>query len=320
MHRSHTELQHDHSFASDNRSAQRRIGIVVAINALTMVAEIVAGTLFGSMALVADGWHMGTHMVALGITLVAYALARKHMRDTRFAFGTWKIEILGGYTSAILLGIVGLSMIYASVERIFKPVPIEYDHALLVAVIGLLVNFAGALILGIGGGGDHGHNHGHDHHDHAHSQGAPDAGVHHHDLNMRAAYIHVITDALTSVLAIGALIVAKYFSWNFFDPAAGIVGAVLILRWTAGLLGACGSILLDREDGATLTADVRTVIESDGSSKVSDLHVWQIARGKYACIITLVTPKDGYTIADFKKRLEERREIVHVTIELHYFS
>ncbi|MBN1761295.1 MAG: CDF family Co(II)/Ni(II) efflux transporter DmeF [Chitinispirillaceae bacterium] len=311
MHRSHTELQHDHAFGTDNRSAERRIGIVVAINALTMAAEIIAGTVYGSMALVADGWHMGTHMFALGITLAAYALARRHMRDTRFAFGTWKIEILGGYTSAVLLGVVGLSMCYASVERLIKPVAIQYDHALLVAVIGLAVNIAGALILGIGNGGDHGHDHGH-HHDHPHT--------HDHDLNMRAAYIHVVTDALTSVLAIGALIVAKYFSWNFFDPVAGMVGAVLILRWTAGLLGACGSILLDREDGAALTAEVRSVIESDGTSKVSDLHVWQIARGKYACIITLVTNKDSFTIADFKKRLESRKEIVHATIELHYFS
>ena len=319
MHRSHTELQHNHLYVADNRAAERKIGLVVALNALTMAAEIIAGTVFGSMALVADGWHMGTHMLALGITLVAYALARRHMRDERFTFGTWKIEILGGYTSAILLGVVALSMCIAAAERIIKPVPIQYDHALLVAVIGLAVNIASALILGIGDGGErHGHDHTHLHDEHRNHDHT--GARHRHDLNMRAAYIHVVTDALTSVLAIAALVAAKYFSWNFFDPIAGIVGAILILRWTTGLLKASGSILLDSEDGSPLVEEVRSIIESDGVSKISDLHVWQIARNKYACIIALVTKKDAFTIADFKDRLRPRNEIVHVTIELHYFQ
>jgi cation diffusion facilitator family transporter len=313
MHRSHKELQHDHLFHSGNRKVERKISFVVALNAITMAGEIIAGTIFGSMALVADGWHMGTHMLALGITLAAYSLARRYIRDTGFAFGTWKIEILGGYTSAILLGIVGLSMIWASIERILSPVPIHYNQALLVAVIGLVVNIASALFLGSGTPHEH-HTHSHGGHNHDHSSHRQQ------DLNMRAAYIHVVTDALTSLLAIVALVAAKYLSWNFFDPVAGIIGAVLILRWTVGLLTACGSILLDREEKSPLVETIRQRIESDGVSRISDLHVWQIARDKYACIIALVTRKDGFTIADFKERLSDHGEIVHISIELHHFT
>jgi cation diffusion facilitator family transporter len=312
MHQSHLELQHDHRFGADSGASERRIAIVVVITALTMAAEIIAGTLFGSMALVADGWHMGTHMVALGISLLAYRFARRYLHDSRFSFGTWKIEILGGYTSAILLGVVGVSMCYASVERILKPVPIHYDQALLVAIIGLLVNIISAFILGMPSGH---HDHNHDHHEHGSGH-----GHHHHDLNMRAAYIHVITDALTSILAIGALFAAKKFAWNFFDPLAGIIGAALILRWTAGLLRQCGSILLDREHNAAIVNSVRETIESDNITKISDLHLWRIGTDSYACIIVLVTQKGHFTIADFKTRLNGIPGIAHTSIELHYFS
>lgn len=313
MHRSHTELQHDHLFNDDHTGSQRGIVIVAVITAVTMAAEIVAGTLFGSMALVADGWHMGTHMLALGVSLVAYALARRYMRDSRFAFGTWKIEILGGYTSALLLGAVGISMCFASVERIVSPVTIQYDHALLVAIIGLAVNVVSALILA-------GSTTGHDHAHHNHQKQNPHTDTRHRDINMHAAYIHVVTDALTSGLAIGALVVAKYLDWNFMDPAAGLIGAGLILRWTYGLLKESGSILLDRESDAHTTEEIRAKIESDGVTRVSDLHVWQIAGGKYACIVVLVTQKDRFTIADFKNRLGDDHDLVHTSIEMHYFK
>jgi cation diffusion facilitator family transporter len=319
MHSSPAELQHTHQFNIDNSKAGRSIGMVIIINAVVMVVEIAAGTLFGSMALLADGWHMGTHILALGITLVAYKLAHRYIQDARFAFGTWKIEILGGYTSAILLGVVGISMCIASVERLLQPQPIHYDQALLVAIIGLVVNIAGAFILAHAPSKHHGHhNHPHHHKDAGHASHSIHS--HQHDLNMRAAYIHIITDALTSVLAIAALIAAKYFSWNFFDPLAGIIGAGLILRWTAGLLTASGNILLDREDDSQFVNRIRYTIESDGITRISDLHVWQIARSKYACIIVLLTKKDGYTIADFKQRLKDNGLLVHITIELHYLS
>lgn len=310
MHKSPAELQHSHHFTLDNRNSGRAIGIVIVINALVMVAEIVAGTLFGSMALIADGWHMGTHILALGITLVAYQLARKHIQDTRFAFGTWKIEILGSFTSAILLGVVAVSMVAASIDRILHPVTIHYNEALLVAVIGFVVNIAGALIISRGGAEHHHHDH-HGDHDHAH---------HHHDLNMRAAYLHILTDAVTSLLAIIALCAAKYYSWNAIDPAVGIIGAVLIFKWTIGLLAESGGILLDREEDATVSTFIRQAIESDATSQVSDLHVWKIAGDKYACIIVLLTKKDTFTIADFKARLTKNDHLAHVTIELHYLS
>ncbi|MBN1575935.1 MAG: CDF family Co(II)/Ni(II) efflux transporter DmeF [Chitinispirillaceae bacterium] len=318
MHRSHTELRHEHLYSVDHTRSERKIVAVVGLTALTMATEIVAGTLFGSMALVADGWHMGTHMLALGVTLVAYTLARRFMRDTRFAFGTWKIEILGGYTSALLLGVVGISMCFASIQRIIRPIPIHYDQALLVAVIGLIVNIASVLILG----GNSSEDRRRRPHINGHNTSLPHPHPHaaRHDLNLRAAYLHVVTDALTSILAIAALIAAKYLAWNLFDPAAGIVGAALILRWTTGLLKNTGAILLDREESSPMVGAVRERIESDGVSRIGDLHVWRIAQHSYACIIALVTKKDGFTIADFKERLKDLDEIVHVSVELHYFS
>lgn len=316
MHHSHLELQHPHSFHADNRQAGGKIGIVIFINAMVMVAEIIAGTLFGSMALTTDGWHMGTHILALGITLIAYKLAFKYMQDTRFAFGTWKIEILGSFTSALLLGIAGISLVASAIVRILHPVAIHYNEALVVAAIGLVVNIAGALILGHD---THAH---HDHHNHGHTS-TTHAHKHNHahrDLNMRAAYIHIITDALTSVGAIIALFAAKSFGWNFIDPVAALAGSLLILNWTVGLLKESGSILLDREESSPLAALVQSSIESDGITRIGDMHVWQIARNKYACILVVATSKDTFTIADFKKRLSTFEQLVHVNIELHYLA
>jgi len=294
--------EHHHLFNVDKKSVEKSTFMVVVITFITMVAEILFGWLSHSMALLADGWHMGTHAFALGISLIAYMMARKYAKDPSFTFGTWKIEILGAYTSAIVLGLVGLIMIYSSVQRILHPLSIYYNQALLVAFIGLTVNVVCAIILNNGGQA-----HEHDHHAHSH---------HHEDLNLKSAYLHVVADALTSVLAIAALLGAKYFNFVWLDPFMGIVGAGLILHWSFLLLKETGSILLQREIDNPITAEIKREIESDGDSIISDLHIWKVAQCKYACIVSLVTSKD-YSIADYKKRLEKVHELAHVTIEVH---
>ncbi|HOI75534.1 MAG TPA: CDF family Co(II)/Ni(II) efflux transporter DmeF [Syntrophales bacterium] len=299
--------QHQHVFNVEKKTVEKQTLIVVIITLITMIAEIFFGWLTNSMALFADGWHMGTHAFALGLSLLAYVLARKYAQDDRFTFGAWKIEILGAYTSSILLGIVGLFMIYTSIERIINPLEIQYNQALLVAIIGLAVNIVCAVILNAEG-------HSHDHHqdEHKHSK-------HHHDhkdLNRQSAYLHILADALTSVLAIVALFGAKYFQLNWLDPFMGIVGAGLILRWTALLLKDSAKILLEREMDSPIKNEIIEEIESDGDTKISDLHIWQVAQNKYACIISLVMGRT-YTIDDYKMRLKNIHEIAHVTIEIH---
>lgn len=302
MHKSYKELEHGHIFQSSKQSLEKKTAIVFYITLVTMAAEIVVGWISRSMALFADGWHMGTHAAALGISFIAYMIARKYAADARFAFGTWKVEILGSYTSAIILGIVGLSMIVMSVERLLRPELIAYNEAIIVAAIGLVVNLICAIILASG----------HDrHHDH-------NPGRHHErDINLRSALVHVMTDALTSVLAIIALIGAKYLHLTFLDPVMGIVGALLIAKWTWGLLRDSSSILVDREMDSPIAGKIREFIESDGVTRVSDLHVWRVAQERYACIITLA--KSGTaTIADYKARLGNRLpELAHVSIEAH---
>ncbi len=225
--------QHHHNFNQEKKSTERRTFFVVLLTLSTMLVEIIAGWIYNSMALFADGWHMSTHATALSISLVAYVLARKYANDKKFTFGTWKLEILGAYTSAILLGVVGLFVLGVSIERIFKPMEISYDYALMVATVGLIVNIVSALILQYG----HGH---HRHNDQEHH--------HHHekDLNLQSAYLHVIADALTSVFAIIALLGAKYYHWNWLDPFVGIIASFLIFRWTFMLLKDTSVILLDR--------------------------------------------------------------------------
>jgi cation diffusion facilitator family transporter len=306
MHRSHTELQHEHVFQPPKKHAERKTAVVFYITILTMTVEIVAGRLSGSMALFADGCHMGTHAAALGIAFVAFAIARKYARDQRFAFGTWKVEILGAYTSAIVLAIVALSMVVMSIERFIHPERIAYDEAITVAIIGLVVNLVCAIVLSVGPPHSHsGHGHEAEHH-HDHSS----------DLNLKAAFVHVVTDALTSVLAIGALLGARFFDLVFLDPLMGIVGALLIWRWTWGLLRDSSGILVDKEMDAPIAGDIRRILESDGTSRVSDLHVWRVAQDKYACIVTLARSGDA-TIADYKERLKELHDLIHVTIEPH---
>lgn len=300
--------EHHHLFNVDKKSLEKSTLIVVIITFITMIAEILFGWLSHSIALLADGWHMGTHVFALGISLIAYVMSRKYAKDRSFAFGTWKIEILGAYTSALVLGAVGLIMIYSSVQRMFHPLSIYYNQALLVAFIGLSVNVVCAAILNRGG-------HSHEH-DHRHEAKKSFLRHQHEDLNLKSAYLHVVADALTSVLAIAALLGAKYFHFVWLDPLMGIVGAGLILYWSFVLLKESGSILLQRETGNPITDEIKNEIESDGDSIISDLHVWKVAQCKYACIVSLATSKH-YSIGDYKKRLAKVHELAHVTIEVH---
>jgi cation diffusion facilitator family transporter len=300
--------RHQHVFDTGNVEGERRTWIVVAITAVTMVAEIAGGWITGSMALLADGWHMGTHVAALAISAMAYHLARRWAADPRFAFGTWKIEVLGAFSSALVLGIVAIAIGVESVARLARPQPIDFLPALVVAAIGLAVNLASAWILGGGhahAGDDHGHDHGHDHHGHDHN-----------DLNLRSAYAHVLTDAFTSVLAIAALLAGLFGGWNWVDPAMGLVGAAVIAWWSKGLLAESGRVLLDREMDSPLVGQVRSAIESDGDAQVADLHLWRVGRDRYACIVCVVA--DAPLAADaYRTRLAGIAPVVHATIEVN---
>jgi cation diffusion facilitator family transporter len=310
MHNEKIELwQHNHLFNVEKQAIEKRTLIVVIITFVTMIAEILFGWISNSMALLADGWHMGTHAFALGVSLIAYIAARKYAKDETFTFGTWKIEILGAYTSAIVLGIVGVIMIFSSIERIISPLNIHYNQALFVAVLGLLVNLVCAVILNSGG-----HSHEHEHHhgedEHSHHQ------HNHEDLNLKSAYLHVVADALTSILAIAALLGAKYFEFVWLDPFIGIVGAGLIIRWSFLLLRDTGGILLERELDNPIVDEIKNEIECDGDSKISDLHLWKVAQNKYACMLSLVTSRN-YSIEEYKARLNKVHELAHVTIEVN---
>ncbi len=320
MHDENIELwQHHHVFNAEKKAVEKRTLVVVIITFVMMVAEILFGWITHSMALFADGWHMATHAFALGISLAAYILARKYAKDHTFAFGAWKIEILGAYTSAIVLGLVGLIMIYSSVERMIHPLAIQYNQALLVVGLGLAVNVVCALILNTGTTShshfhNHEHNHSNAHASHHHDQREP--ADPHEDLNQKSAYLHVVADALTSVLAIIALTGAKYFSIVRLDPIMGLVGAGLILHWASRLLADTAKILLQKEMDSPITGEIRTLIEADGDTKVSDLHLWQIAQNRYACIVSVVTGKN-YSLEEYKTRLQDVHELAHVTVEIY---
>jgi cation diffusion facilitator family transporter len=312
MHQTDTSRwDHDHAFNPGNPLGERGTRRVVLLTAIMMVVEIVAGWLTNSMALLADGWHMGTHVAALGIAAFAYWYARRHANDPRFAFGTWKVSVLGGFASAIVLVIVALYVIYESIARLVQPLAIEYNEAIIVAAVGLVVNLLSAWLLqGHHHHGEEEHEHHHEHeHDHNHS--------HHHDLNLRAAYLHVLADALTSVLAIIALFGAKLLGWTFLDPVVGMVGACVIVSWALGLLRQTSRVLLDREMDAPVVAEIREVIESDDDAVIVDLHVWRVGPGRFACIVGLATanpePPEHY-----KERLRIHEELVHITVEVHH--
>jgi cation diffusion facilitator family transporter len=307
------ELVHDHIFDKGSNTAERGTRLVMWITAAMMVVEIAAGWWLNSMALLADGWHMSSHALAIGLSAFAYAAARKYAHDPRFAFGTWKIEVLAGFTSAVvLLGIAAL-MAFSSIERLFAPAPIHYRDAIVIAVIGLVVNVVCATILGHAHH-DHGHgHHGHDHHDH-HAHG-------HHDLNLKSAYIHVIADAATSVLAIAALAGGWVFGWSWLDPVMGIVGAVLVAVWAKNLIVETGKVLLDREMDAPVVEEIREVVaaaSASGATRLVDLHVWRVGKQFYACALSVVTSDAALTPATLRAQLGVHEEIVHSTIEVHY--
>ncbi|MDF1485086.1 CDF family Co(II)/Ni(II) efflux transporter DmeF [Ramlibacter sp. H39-3-26] len=303
---------HEHVFDTGSAAAERGTRWVLAITLAMMAVEIGAGGWFNSMALLADGWHMSSHAVAIGVSAFAYAAARRYARDRRFAFGTWKIEILGGFASALALLFVAAWMVAGSVQRLFAPQPIHYREAVVVAVLGLLVNVACAAILARAH--DHGHDHGHAHH-HAH------AGDHHRhdDLNLRSAYLHVLADAATSVLAITALLGGWHFGWVWLDPAMGIVGAVLVALWSRGLLAETGRVLLDREMDHPVVQEIREAVEQHGAAgqaRVSDLHVWRVGRQSFACAIGIVTHDRALTPQQVRGWLAVHEEIAHATVEI----
>lgn len=302
----HTEnldfWQHAHTFGQEKpKKAEKSTLIVIGITALTMVVEIVAGIVFGSMALLADGLHMGSHTLALGISAFAYYYTRKHAKDRRFSFGTGKVNSLGGFSSAILLGIFAFFMVWESIERFFHPVEIQFDQAIGVAVIGLVVNVVSMWVLS---GSRHA-----DHHHHAHSHD-------HHDHNLKAAYFHVLADALTSLFAIFALLAGKYFGFIWMDPFMGIVGAIMITRWSLGLIRETSKVLLDKQASEDLQTAIHRAIEENSTDRVSDLHVWSIGSGIYAINLALVSdfPQEPEY---YKKLLPDDMGIAHVTVEVH---
>jgi len=302
---------HDHEFDAPDPLAERRTRYVVILTAITMVVEIVAGWHYGSMALLADGWHMSSHVVALGLSVAAYALARRLRRDDRFAFGTWKIEVLGGYTSALLLVGVVLYMAVECLGRLRHPAAIAYDQALAVALLGLLVNLGSAWILA---GAVRGHNHVHAHHDAKHEA----AHAHRHgDLNLRSAYVHVAADAGTSLLAIGALAGGKYLKLSWLDAAVGLFASVVVAAWAWSLLRSTGRILLDAEMDAPVVARIREILRrSPVPAEIHDLHVWRVGKGHYACILGVTT---GAAVGPeyFRSMLGDCGELVHVTVEVN---
>lgn len=273
---------HDHHFLSDqHRTNERRTWVVIALTFSTMVVEIVSGLFFGSMALLADGWHMASHASALSITALAFYLARKHKDNGKFTFGTGKIGDLAGFSSALLLVLIALFMCYESVQRFMSPVTIHFNEAIIVAVIGLIVNLLSAVLLK-------------EHHTHEDS----DCADHHthHDHNLRAAYLHVIADALTSILAIAALVMGKFWGWAFMDPMMGIVGAAFIIRWSYGLLRDSSRILLDYDGHGEMASRIRKTLEQAGEIKVNDFHVWRLGPGHYSAVVAVssgvpVTPE-----------------------------
>lgn len=302
---------HDHVFDESNETAERSTRLVMWITAAMMVLEIAAGWLYNSMALLADGWHMSSHALAIGLSAMAYVTARTYAKDPRFAFGTWKIEVLAGFASALFLVGVAVSMLIGSLERLIAPEPIQYPEAMVVGVLGLLVNIVCAVILGRAHHHDHSPGHGH-----AHEHGAH--GAHgHHDLNLKSAYLHVVADAFTSVLAILALAGGWWFGWSWLDPVMGIVGAVLVALWAKGLLLETGKVLLDREMDHPVVAEIKDVVESDAQSQVADLHVWRVGKKVYACAVTVVTRDRALTPALVRERLAVHEEIIHSTIEIH---
>lgn len=301
MHGTHPESwKHSHDFLGDGLERnERKTHLVIALTAVMMVAEIIAGSLFNSMALLADGWHMASHASALSITAFAYWFARRHRQSARYSFGTWKVGVLGGFSSAVVLGIIALLVAWESVGRFFTPLTISFNEAIAVAVLGLLVNLFSAWLL---------------RDDHHHS--ADGHHAHAHDHNLRAAYLHVLADALTSLTAIIALLAGKFFGWSWMDPAMGIVGSLVIGRWSYGLLRDTSSALLDSDVPEETRDGLREALERDSSDLVSDLHVWRVGPARLAAVASVVSdePKDA---AHYKGLMQDAVVLAHVTVEVN---
>jgi cation diffusion facilitator family transporter len=293
------QWQHPHKFKVENVQGERRTWLVIIITLSMMIVEIGAGYIFGSMALLADGWHMGTHAAALLITVFAYIYARHHADNPQYSFSTGKVGVLGGFSSAVVLVVIALLMGGESLRRLFAPVAIQFNEAIGVAVLGLGVNLVCAYLLHAKSFHDHNHHH----------------GNHHHDHNLRAAYLHVLADALTSFLAIFALLTGKHFGWIWMDPAMGLVGAGIIIHWSYGLLSDTSRILLDKEAAPELAKKIRSTIEADADNLVADLHVWQVSPYHLSVILTVVThfpqAPDHY-----KALLHDFIGDAHVTVEV----
>jgi cation diffusion facilitator family transporter len=303
----HSNFRHSHNFVHDFSKGERRTRIVIAITAAMMVVEITAGLLSHSMALLADGWHMSTHVTAFLITAIAYHFTRRHASNVQFSFGTGKIGVLGGFASAVVLSVVAFLMAGESVHRLFVPLEIHFNEAIGIAFVALTVNLVCAFLLKVDHHHDHDH-HGQDRHDHSHPP----------DLNLRAAYLHVLADAFTTLLAIVALTSGKFFGLAWLDPVVGLVGSGVVFSWAYVLLRDTSGILLDRTPIASdLPEEIRRGVESDGDSIVTDLHVWQVGVGKFAAIVSIVAhePKSCET---YRERLQEHEELVHVTIETQH--
>lgn len=309
-------LTHEHVFLGDRHDANaRRTLWVVLITAAMMVGEIVAGTVFNSMALLADGFHMATHAGALGVAALAYRFARKHARSGRYSFGTGKVGDLAGFASALVLGVVALGIAWESVVRLLHPQNIAFGQATLVAILGLIVNLLSVLLLGAGHHGhDHGyHGHSHDHHGHHDHDHDHHHDHHHRDNNMRAALTHVLADALTSVLAIAALVAGRFLAWSWLDAIMGVVGAVVIAMWSWSLMRDTAKVLLDASDHH-LEDEVRDEVEGPGDAKITDLHVWRLGPSAHAAIVSYAGAASAEQV---RTRLGRVHELAHVTVEAH---
>ena len=293
---------HAHQFDEGNPLAQKRILWATILTAVMMLLEVAGGWIYNSMALLADGWHMSSHMLALGLAYFAYRSARRYAQDSRFSFGTWKIEILAGYSSAILLMVVAIFMAFQSIERLINPIDIHYNQAIPIAILGLVINLICAWLLH----DDHHHHHEHEN-EHAHG---------HHDLNQKAAFMHVVADAVTSVFAIIALFAAKYLDWGFLDAVLGIAGSILVAKWAIGLIKETGRTLLDAEMDHPVVEEIREVIAEFSVVEITDLHVWKVGKGKFSCILALAT--DSNLKADqVREALSIHDEIVHISVEIN---
>nr|WP_180205065.1 CDF family Co(II)/Ni(II) efflux transporter DmeF [Pseudomonas sp. SbOxS1]NYU05076.1 CDF family Co(II)/Ni(II) efflux transporter DmeF [Pseudomonas sp. SbOxS1] len=292
---------HDHIFlgAAHEQNAKRTLW-VVALTLVMMVGEITVGYITGSMALLADGFHMATHAGALGIAAAAYGYAKRHASNKRYSFGTGKVGDLGGFASALILALVSLAIGVESVMRLLQPTAVQFGTATLIAIVGLIVNIVSALLLGHG----HSHDHDHDHHGHGH---------HGNDNNLRSAYVHVIADALTSVLAIVALLAGRYLGWVWLDPVMGIVGAIVIARWAWKLMGVTSGVLLDQTD-EHVAEEIRELVERPGDATITDLHVWKVGPQAHAAIVSVIGEATANT-ESIRERLKPVHEISHLTVE-----